>query len=162
MLNRSLMTLTIIALLAAFSPQAIADHHEADEVEKAVRIFYGQFSAGDYEAAMSHFKLGANGYLPAGLLATLASEDIRKMVVADMNEDSENGAEMRLRPEYIKVAVHGKIAIATYLIDATIRESDEHDEESQVNRGSLVWQHTDDGWKIVHWHVSKLATDDDD
>ena len=66
-----------------------------------------------------------------------------------------------MRPEYIKVAIHGEIAIATYLVDATLKESEDHDEEHQVNRGSLIWESTDAGWKIVHWHVSQLVTDED-
>jgi hypothetical protein len=138
-----------------------ADHHEAGEVEMAVRQFYGQLTVGQYEEALSHVKLGANGYVEKGVLATMESEEIREMVVSDMEEDKENGAEISLRPEYIHVAVHGKIAIATYLVDATIKEPGHDDDESQVNRGTLVWENTDDGWKIVHWHVSKLANDDD-
>ena len=162
MLHRYSTNFVIAALTVICASDVLADHHEAGEVEMAVRQFYRQLSAGEYKQALNRVKLGANGYVAEGLLATIASEEIRQMVVGNMTEDREKGAEMTLRPEYIKVAVHGKIAIATYLIDATIKESNEHDEESQVNRGSLIWQNTENGWKIVHWHVSKLTTEEDD
>jgi hypothetical protein len=162
MWHRCFRALAIVALTAVFSSEVVADHHEAGEVEMAVRQFYAQLSAGEYQEALGHVKLGANGYVAEGLLATMVSEEVREMVVTDMKEAQENGAEMTLRPEYINVAVHGNIAIATYLVDAMTKDSGDDEEKQQVNRGSLVWQNTDDGWKIVHWHVSKLTTDEDD
>ena len=67
---------------------------------------------------------------------------------------------MDVQPHDIKVAVHGGTAIATYLVDAKTKEADEDEAKEQINRGTLVWARTDDGWKIVHWHVSELVPDE--
>jgi ketosteroid isomerase-like protein len=152
---------SFVLVLVVFSARVHADHHEAGEVEAAVRTFYAQLSAGRFEEAFAHMKLGANGYLPDGILAAIPTEEVRRMAVNAYAEAREAGLEMNLRPEYLNVATHGNLAIATYLVDGTIKDNNDAEEERQVNRGTLVWQQTDQGWKIVHWHVSRLVEGDD-
>ena len=146
MSTRSSLIIAAVALLAVPSSPAVADHHEA----------------GEYEKALSHIQLGGNGYVADGVLASIPSEKVRQMITDGWKKEHEAGMEMKFRPEYISVAVHGPVAIATYLVEATLKESEDDDEETKGNRGTLVWQNTDNGWKIVHWHVSKLVGEDDD
>ena len=63
MLHRCVTLVAVAAMTAVCSSEVIADHHEAGEVEMAVRQFYAQLSAGEYAEALSHIKLGANGYV---------------------------------------------------------------------------------------------------
>ena len=147
------------AVLAA-SGTSLADHHEVGEVEAAVKQFYSQLSSGQFKEAMGHVAIGGNGYVAEGVLMAIDSEEVRQGIVKLLQDGAERGAEMDLRPQDIKVVIHGNTAIATYLIDAKTKQADDDEAKEQVNRGSLVWAKTDDGWKIVHWHVSELVPDE--
>lgn len=160
MVRQASRAFVIVFAVIAASSTSLADHHEAGEVEAAVKKFYSQLSSGQFEKAMGHVAIGGNGYVAKGGLMAIGSEEVRQGIVKLLQDGAEQGAEMDLQPQEIKVAVHGDTAIATYLVDAKTKEADEDEAKEQVNRGSLVWVRTDNGWKIVHWHVSELVPDE--
>lgn len=162
MIRRFAPCCAALLVLLGFSLPLHADHHEAGEVTKAVEQFYSQMSAGKFADAIGHLAIGSRGYVLEGGLMTIESEEMRQGIVQALEEGRARGAEMLLEPKEIKVTVHGKIAIATYLIDAEFKEPDADRAEAEASRGTLIWNLTDDGWKIVHWHVSNAEEDNEE
>ena len=161
MVRQSFGTLLVLLGFVVPSSDSFADHHEAGEIEAAVKLFYSQLSTSKYEQAMEHVAIGSSGYVAEGELFSIGSDQVRQGVVKGLEDGEKNGVEMKMRPKEIKVAVYGDTAIATYLIDATFKEADEDEAEEKVNRGTLVWTKKDEVWKIVHWHVSNLEPIED-
>jgi hypothetical protein len=156
------LTKAMVVAVVCLSPlHAYADHHEPGQVENLVRQFYQQMATGEFEKAFSHMQLGARGYLPFGVLSEVRDEQSRQVVIAMYQKAHEEGARINLRPKYIKVTMHGDVALATYLIEGTVQESADEDRQRQLNRVSLIWTKTDSGWKIIHWHASQSEPADD-
>jgi ketosteroid isomerase-like protein len=162
MLRTSITASTLLVSMLLPHGDLRADHHEPAEIKKAVETFYSQLSGGKFAEALAHMADGARGYVATGELTEVENAEVRQAIVGMLKEGAQRGAEMDLRPQDIKVTMHGTIAIATYTVDATIKEAGDDEAERHLNRGTLVWAKHSDGWKIIHWHVSQAADDDDD
>ena len=162
-MNLKQLTQSLLVLVVCLYPQiAKADHHEPGEVEAAIRQFYGHIAAGQFEEAFAHMQLGARGYLPFGVLSEMPDENTRKLVVAQYSKGYEEGARITMRPQYIKVTTHGSVAIATFLVEGTIKGPEDEEPQRELNRASVIWNKTDSGWKMLHWHISAVDTEEDD
>ena len=67
-----------------------------------------------------------------------------------------------MQPKYIKVTTHGNVAIATFLVEGTIKSPEDDEPQRELNRASVIWNKTDSGWKMLHWHISAVETEEDD
>lgn len=155
--------LCAVALAATFLVPltASADHHEAGEVEAAVHAFYRDLRAADFQSAFGMMKLGARGYLPVGVLRDIPTEEVRAAVAAAYSELFDEG-DLNLTPQYVKVSVHGTVAVATFLAQGGVQRPEDDEPEEVVQRGTIVWEQSDSGWLIVHYHVSDVKASRDD
>jgi ketosteroid isomerase-like protein len=53
-------------------------------------------------------------------------------------------------PEQIRVDLFGPVAVSTFLVHVTAPDG----AVLRRRRGTLVWRHDSDGWRIVHEHFS--------
>lgn len=146
----------VIATVILMPLQALAADQESQEVVTAVHRFYQEMTEGQFEEAFSRIKLGAEGYLSQGLIIGIPNETVRAMVIEESKKERGEGAQINLLPKYVKATIHGNVAIATYLLDGTVTESKGDESQRVLERASLIWTKTDDGWKIIHWHISKV------
>ena len=65
-----------------------------------------------------------------------------------------------MTPKNIKVTSHGNVFVATYQVDAKVKAPGEDEMTERMTRGTLVWSKTDDGLKVVHWHISEPVSED--
>jgi ketosteroid isomerase-like protein len=79
--------------------------------------------------------------------------DLLDIAAAHEEEESAFGAltpGTRVTPEQIRVDLFGPVAVSTFLVHVTAPEG----VILRRTRGTLVWRHNADGWRIVHEHFS--------
>lgn len=148
-------------LILSLPAQAVADHHEVGEVEAAVRGFYGELAAAQFDKAFGRMQLGARGYVAFGVINEITTEEVRQRAIKQYQANFEPGA-LSLSPRYLKVTMHGTTAIATCLAQGEIQGPHDDEPRAVLHRVSLIWAKTDAGWKLVHWHASSVETSPDD
>ena len=160
--QRAFVSFLSIGLLTFAAVSAKADHHTAGEIEGAVRAFHQDINQGDFDAMFAKFAPGMSAFLPYGLLKELPDDATKAMVLQLYKQAYEDGFRAQLMPQYIKVSVHGDCAIATFLREGTITESEGEEENDILERGTFVWLKIDDKWLVAHVHVSELEKPEDD
>lgn len=125
-------------------------HTEAQtEVAEAVRAVLAAGQARDF-ARLRAFHSDAAGFSrwsnrPGGpLLDLAAAHEEEEAAFSALHPGT------RLSPEEIQVALYGTVAVSTFLL----RISTADDRTLRRTRGTLIWQRTPTGWRIVHEHFS--------
>jgi len=153
-----LVTSTILSVANLTTARA-AD--SGDLIKEKVMAFYGNLSSSDYREALSQLAVGSRGYTEFGLLKEIPTPAVLEAVIQSYGKFKADGGALELMPRNIDVSTHGSIAIATFYVDGSVKAPD-RPRRGVVERGTLVWEHKDDQWKIVHWHISELHADSQD
>jgi hypothetical protein len=157
------VTAIVLSISAVLVPTvATADHHIPAQIEAQVRGFHRSMNAGNFEDMFAQLALGMNAYLTYGFLKELPNETAKAAVLEMYKDSYEQGFRTDLRPQYIKVSVHGTCAIATFLREGTVTEPGEERPTEVLERGTFVYAQVEDKWLIVHVHVSSLQKSDED
>ena len=158
------LTLLIVTLLAlASGTTALAQDDPADAVEAKIRKMYRDMAQGDFQAGIGdNVLIGSTGYLPDGLLKETVDAETLATVVAMYSQAYEEGMRIMLTPTNISVRGNDRGAIATFLVEGMLKDSDDAETTNVMIRASHVWLNIEGQWKLAHFHYSHLALPPDD
>lgn len=140
----------LIFFILAFSCTLLAQDKEAADVEAALNAALQAYNAGEVEKFAAHFHSDVRGYF-------LDGSPMRKgMDAANVQGLFDQGYKPSLTAEATQISIHGDIALVTTTMTGSITWPGGKTDSGKW-RHTEVRQKTDDGWKVIHYHLSAQA-----
>ena len=140
-------------LMSCLSAQTVPSASKNDELQQAISNFIQAFDNLDWEHFRLSFTDDATVFFPRGIpMRATGRAEFEKgftQVFQQIREGKKAAPYMQIEPRRLEVQRAGDIAIVTFELD---------DRPGMLNRRTLVWQKTGQGWKIIHLHASEVKT----
>ncbi len=147
--NRAISICLMIFVLG-FSSILLGQDKEVADVEAALNAALQAYNAGEVEKFAAHFHSDVRGYF-------LDGSPIREgMSVDNVQGLFDQGYKPNLTAETTQVSIHGDIALVTATMTGSITWPGGKTDKGKW-RHTEVRQKTDDGWKVIHYHLSAQA-----
>ena len=144
-----------------------ADSHEEaptieEELEKATRQWNQAANKGEWEKRFSYTAMGYTVFDIAGMLRSRnQNEESISNRIKNYTDWNNRGGDRSINLKDVRAKVHGDTAVVTAYCSGSVKQA-EKDSIRVLSKVSVVWNKSEDGWKIVHVHWSKLQADWDD
>ena len=139
------------ALVTGLTAQTSPSPARQDDLQQALANFIQAFDNLDWESFRTCFADDATVFFPRGTpeRATGRAEFEKgfRLVFEQIKGDKQAPPYMHIEPLNEDIQRAGDIAIVTFHLD---------DRPGMLNRRTLVWQKTAQGWKIIHLHASEV------
>ena len=137
-------------LLSCLSGQA-PNSSKTDDLQQAISNFIQAFDNLDWETFRMSFTDDATVFFPRGIPERATGrtqfEKGFTQVFQQIRGSKTSAPYMQIEPRRVELQRAGDIAIVTFQLD---------DRPGMLNRRTLVWQKTAQGWKIIHLHASEV------
>ena len=151
---------TFVFCLFLVSFNSYGDHHgnasDAELLEEMTVEHGRSANREEWENHYAMYAVGCTGFWEYGMKRTqMQTEQSLENRISNAKDWNERGGIRRIWNRHPEAVVHGDFAVATCYQHGWFQNT-KGERTNVLNRVSLIWKRTDDGWKIVHEHYSEM------